>query len=259
MVGSVLVESKNGTQVVKFLTALLKFINIALRILNDDEFDLKALGIKGIESVDIKYGMSDKCDATQGSFEKLGAQPCNCKVHIICNVKNQKVMATAAPAESFESLTTAQNQKAIRACTMNISQITMFVGVLSGDIHTVLCSLFMDKWRAEQPEFVTVWEKETTGLRKSNFSRGSMEPGFANDNNAEEPFKVDGTGRKQHHIASPGGFIEVWGDFVHRDSKRDVEFTQHPIVECGDWREAQKTMSKGLTRLSRLRMSYSSC
>ena len=33
-----------------------------------------------------------------------------------------------------ESLTTAQNQKAIRTGIMNISQITMFVGVLSGDI-----------------------------------------------------------------------------------------------------------------------------
>ena len=39
---------------------------------------------------------------------------------------------------------------------MNISQITMFAGVLSGEIHTVMCSLFMDKWRAEQPGFVEV-------------------------------------------------------------------------------------------------------
>ena len=85
MVGSALVDSENGPQVFKFLTALLKFTNIALRVLNDGEFDLKALGIEGAESVDIKYGMSDNCDATQGSFEKLGAQPCSCKVHIICN------------------------------------------------------------------------------------------------------------------------------------------------------------------------------
>ena len=75
-----------------------------------------------------------------------------------------------------------------------------------------------------------------------------MEPGFPDDNNAEEAynnnFKEDGTGRKQHHITGAGGFIEVWGNFVHRDSKSDVEFTMHPIIECNDWREAQNTMSK---------------
>jgi hypothetical protein len=106
MVGSALVDSENGPQVVNFLTVLLKFTNIALRVLNDGDFDLTALGIEGVESVEIKYGMSDNCDATQGSFEKLGAQPCNCKCHIIRNVKNQKVVATMSPTES---LTTAQN------------------------------------------------------------------------------------------------------------------------------------------------------
>ena len=126
----------------------------------------------------------------------------------------------------------------------------MYQGVArgGGPIHEVLQDLFMEKYEDEQPEFVDNYEREMTGDRKGNFSRGAANPGHANDTDALESFndnfKEDGTVRKQFSIDGGDGIIKVLSNYIHTTSAMDVEFEMHPTIKCDDWRQAQLAIKR---------------